>query len=499
LIYRKKIKKQRRNIPLLVFLFTGVLVGSLSARTVPVSILFTADLCGRISPSRRGAYSGGIPACASLVEQERLHQNNVILIDCGNWYTGSYDNRFTQPGQLGQSMQAMGYDAWIPGWRDWSLGTGNLNAYSEVPALAANIAPGIRLAERPLAVQPYMIRDLKGIRVGIIGLSASSALGCYPVGELDDIQFINTMDALSGTMTALREKEIDVVVLALASQAGHRGLPLHKIRNIVQSFPEIDVILSGGYGRTLPLGRAFYSSLPSDTESVGKVSLLYDTVKNQVTRTSASTLQMITGEDAVETKVHQRLSRPLAALRKEQNRVVGNLSDAVTGSGKTSGHSPAGLFLARAVAYRLDADVVFFQWPVGSDIPKGDVTVRDVVYAYPDNTFWGTLLLTPPEIRTVLKENDQYAGGDYALGAYGIICRGETSTGRLERVDGSVMRSRKRYKVAFPRYVMNSGEGHYPAIRSLAETPVTRRELTDVDNYDAVISYIEAAGNDNDE
>jgi 5'-nucleotidase len=141
-------------------------------------ILHTNDTHSRIDPfpmdggPNQGL--GGVARRASLIRRVRDENPNVLLLDSGDIFQGTpYFNFFGGEIEL-RSMSGMGYDASTLGNHDFDNGVAGLVRmlpHASFPFVSSNyevddpgLAPGVR---------PWMVREVDGIRVGILGLGVA--------------------------------------------------------------------------------------------------------------------------------------------------------------------------------------------------------------------------------------------------------------------------------------------------------------------------------------
>ena len=116
---------------------------------------------------------------ATLIRQIRAEKANVLLLDAGDLYTrGPYHKVFY--GELEMAaMNAMKYDA-------WELGNNEFKGETELPGADERLYRLIGLAQFPVlcsniktdageyleGVQPYIVKKVGGVNVGILGVSS---------------------------------------------------------------------------------------------------------------------------------------------------------------------------------------------------------------------------------------------------------------------------------------------------------------------------------------
>src|SRR5205823_12906528 len=156
-------------------------VGALDGGLVQISILHTTDLHGHILPTTdyaRNPDLGGFARCATQIRRWRRQNRNSILIDIGDVYQGTDVSLRTNGTLMIDLFNHLKYDAWIVGNHefDWGVETfANAVGKSEMPVLAANMSmegKPSEIAAKPFTkIQPYILKEIDGIRIAIIGLT----------------------------------------------------------------------------------------------------------------------------------------------------------------------------------------------------------------------------------------------------------------------------------------------------------------------------------------
>lgn len=147
------------------------------ANEAPVSltILHTNDVHSRIEPfpldGSRFQGLGGVARRATLVEQIRKEQRNVLLLDAGDMVQGTpYFNLFGGKVEL-ELMSKMGYDAGTFGNHEFDNGLEGLAGmirYANFPFLTANYDFNNTILHGK--TRDYHIFKKQGLRIGVFGL-----------------------------------------------------------------------------------------------------------------------------------------------------------------------------------------------------------------------------------------------------------------------------------------------------------------------------------------
>ena len=168
-----------------------------------LTILHTNDVHAEHLPGSDGY--GGAARLATVVRQIRAEVANSLLLDAGNHFTGTLFHIEWQGQDSAQLMNATGYDAMALGGHEFDDGDELLAAFIdalEFPVLTANVdfAYSPALTGR---VDPWVIMDLGGEPVGIIGLLTTtpamiSAPGATPPVERDIVSVTQAAVAALG-------------------------------------------------------------------------------------------------------------------------------------------------------------------------------------------------------------------------------------------------------------------------------------------------------------
>ncbi len=240
-----------------------VIVLLLAARTVAaltVTILHTADLHGRVHPVDALAdedLGEGLARIATVVKATRAEGHPVLLLDSGDTIQGAPEQAFALPESADPIVAAMnlvGYDAMAVGNHEFDFGLQRLEAsrkQARFPWLSANtLARGDRQA-----FAPYVVREVEGARVGILGLITSSVANWVSPELLGGLRFTNPVAVGRHWVSVLREKERCDLVIVLTHQGFERdpktgegrggGSGENQAYALATKVPGIDLVLSG--------------------------------------------------------------------------------------------------------------------------------------------------------------------------------------------------------------------------------------------------------------
>ncbi|HOW98546.1 MAG TPA: bifunctional UDP-sugar hydrolase/5'-nucleotidase [Kiritimatiellia bacterium] len=478
---------------------------SVAAREIAVTILHTTDVHGFVEPTRDyegNENVGGLLRCATLIRQARDEAPGALLVDCGDLWIGSPESLVTRTAVARKAVAWLKYDAWVIGNHDFDWGLGLFQKLLEsapAPALGANIRSRPGAPNPAAAVHPYLIREVEGIRVALVGLTTPGMPGWFLPEYLGSLEFEASVPALRRIMPSVREAGAEIRVLLV-----HQGVrpfgddEANELERIAAAFPEFDVILGGHSHQVVPgikIRDVWYSQAGYYATVLGRVDLVYDTVRQGVVRVDCRLLPA--GADVepsaeLQAVVQAELDKAAAQRRKIVGRTVRDLVASV----EPPGQSPAQQLLAHAIAAETGAEIVLHGILAEDTIPAGPITGGDLWRLVPYENRVGLLSLTAAELKAVLEENVQHLGTPQFQGVCGLAYDLDPAAPEGRRVlnlrlaDGSKLHGRKRYRVAMNSYVLASGGRRYPVVRKLVGKSNTRFELTDLDTRMAVARYL---------
>ena len=218
-------------------------------------VLHTSDLHGRVHPHDALAdrdFGQGLARVAAAVRTIRA-EGPVLLLDSGDTIEGSPTQSLVFLGAVGngadpivRAMNLLGYDAMAVGNHEFDFGLARMERSrreSRFPWLSANI---VREDGRPLFV-PYLIKEVGGARVGILGLTTQ----LVPVWEgprVVGLRFLDTLETARKYVPLLRSKERCDVVIVLTHQGlgeERAGTEENQAGAIAAEVRGIDLVLTG--------------------------------------------------------------------------------------------------------------------------------------------------------------------------------------------------------------------------------------------------------------
>jgi 5'-nucleotidase len=243
---------------------------NLVGQDIRLTFIHTSDIHSRLFPYNAQANRfdegyglrndlapfGGAARMAEVVKGIRATSARSLWLDSGDSFQGApVFNMFHGEVEL-RSLSLMGMDAAVVGNHEFDLGSENLFQqianWAQFPLLAANYEweDPVDPTRRSLrdVVQPYVIFDLDGLKVGVIGMGNwSSMTGILEGGNSLGIRPRDDAQVVDEFVRLLRPVVDVVVVLSHLGLDEDEGLGSHQVEDENEALPleGVDVVLGG--------------------------------------------------------------------------------------------------------------------------------------------------------------------------------------------------------------------------------------------------------------
>jgi len=238
-------------IGVLAVIFIVILASAIGNRvqnneqnTVRITILHTNDTHAQAVPQERNNL-GGFARRAGVINQIRAEEQNVLLIDAGDFFQGTpFFNFFSGVIEI-EAFNRMGYDVAAIGNHEFDKGVDNLaERLRDADFVVVNsnyVFENEFLAER---VKRYYIREIDGIRIGFLGLGIDLE-GLVTQEKSAGVSVLDQITVANEIADFLRyERNCDLIIAVT-----HLGTnPLRSATtdfDIARSTRNIDIIIGG--------------------------------------------------------------------------------------------------------------------------------------------------------------------------------------------------------------------------------------------------------------
>jgi 2',3'-cyclic-nucleotide 2'-phosphodiesterase (5'-nucleotidase family) len=229
-----------------------------ASKEISITIIGTSDMHGDLMgwsyEDGKDLGKGGFARAASVVKEARAQNPNTLVIDNGDSIQGTIltDDLFnvdlTKQNPVMAVMNTIGYDAMSLGNHEFNFGTpliDKLVKEANFPILSANI---YKKGTTNYFVQPYTIKEVEGVKVGIIGLTVPDILKYDGTKQgVASLEYRHMAQEAKKAVAALRKEGVDVIIAAAHAGLDDRGGEddAGAARAVAQACPEIDILLVG--------------------------------------------------------------------------------------------------------------------------------------------------------------------------------------------------------------------------------------------------------------
>ena len=440
-----------------LFLLAGL---ALPQATTSLILVHTNDMHGQVLP-RDG--SGGMAELATLIRRERPD----LILDGGDMFTGTMlsDEFFGKP--IIEILNKLRYDAVALGNHEFDYGVPELRSRlkeARFPVLSANVS-GIP------EVQPYTVLKVKGLRIGVIGLTVEKLAEVTHPKNLKNLKVTGVVEALRETLPKVRP-QADLIFLVV-------HVSFEEQVQLAKTFPEIRIIVAGHphTSRTTQVGETLIVETGSSIQNLGKVE-----IRLNGKQVESMTSQMIPVRGVAKDPEIQAIIAPYE--RQTSARAAERLGEATANLPKSdTQESPLNNMLADAIRDYAGTQIALHNTGgIRASLRKGPITKGDVFEVMPFQNTVVKMSMSGAQLKQLL--------GRRVLAVSGVKVSWDTTRPFPNRLvsatlaNGQPIQDTTRYTVAANDFMAAGGDG-------LTElTQGTSVEDTGTLLRDAVASYL---------
>jgi 2',3'-cyclic-nucleotide 2'-phosphodiesterase (5'-nucleotidase family) len=241
------------------------------------TILHSNDLHAQLEPNAEGY--GGFAYLAAEVRHQRANCKACIYLSAGDLVQGSPVSTIYNGAPLYELANMLGFDAASAGNHEFDYGWKAIQGFARIahfPLLTANVE---NEQHAQLTGKGYVIRDLNGVRIAIIGLVMSDLTGNYSTREQVGPWTVEPIGETIHRIAKSAEGRADVI-LAL----GH--VNIQESINILKDSPEVTIAILGhghdGFPGLMQMDHRYAVELKAYGVELGRLDVRYDVTKHEV-------------------------------------------------------------------------------------------------------------------------------------------------------------------------------------------------------------------------
>ncbi len=463
-------------------------------KVLDFTVLHTNDNHGKFWRNKKGEL--GMAARKTLVDRIRREVEakggRVLLLSAGDINTGvpESDIQEAKPDFIGMNM--IGYDAMTLGNHEFDNPLPVLlkqEKWANFPFVAANI---YYEDSKKLVFKPWLEKDLKGVRVGIIGLTTEDTETIAAKDNIKNLDFLNAVDTAKAWVPVLKEDDNIDIVIAL-THMGHYPNAKHGDNapgdvTLAKAVDGIDIIVGGHSQDKLQradvknstyifqakdwgkfIGRADFKYYYTDDHD-GKREGVLKLINYRLIPVNLKKSILVDGKEkwvTIESAIPED-KKVLKALRPYQEKAskllqkpAGELDKTLSGARNLVRGGPAALgnLISRAQMTKAKADLAILNGGgIRADLPAGTVTEKDILTVQPFGNMLCYVELTGRQLRSYIEDVADIRGVSGGLAHFAnvkLTMEGDKLTRLL--IGGKPIKKDKKYRLAINEYSASGG------------------------------------------
>ncbi len=173
--------------------------------SVVITIVHTNDTHSRVDAGI------GFAKVATKIKEIKESNPNTLVVDAGDTLHGQTFATISKGESILDLMNAIGYDVMTPGNHDFNYGQERLlelTGYANFPIISSNLVK----SDGTTLLDPYIIKEIGGLRIGIFGLSTpETAYKTNPL-NVEGLTFANPAEISKKMVAELEEKGVDAII-----------------------------------------------------------------------------------------------------------------------------------------------------------------------------------------------------------------------------------------------------------------------------------------------
>ncbi|HYV50159.1 MAG TPA: bifunctional UDP-sugar hydrolase/5'-nucleotidase [Myxococcaceae bacterium] len=532
---------------------------------IRLTLIATNDVHGWIYPQKyklpdgTEGSEGGMAAFAGYVSiLRKKNPTGTLLLDAGDMFQGTLASNLTEGSVVIQAMNRLGYTAATIGNHEFDYGPegpspvatrpeqdpfGALEARlkeARFPVLSANIAEA-ETGGRPkwLGNPGTLILEMKGLRIGLIGLTTPSTPTVTNPVNVQSLRFGALAPEAEASSRMLRDRGAEVIIgivhaggkcakwddpKDLSSCDRAHGEVFEMLDNIPPH--TLDAVVAGH--THAPMGHFVNGTPVVETWGLGRyfsvIDLAVDPVKHRVMEDKTRIIPLVPICEKVDEKslscnpksLKERsdvklvqtafmgepvalddgmtalMAPTLAKVEDLQNRPLG-VTAAAPLTRSYESESALGMVLADALREREKADIALLN-PGGlrADLKAGELRYGDLYEVIPFDNTVATVTLSYEELRRLLNAAYGSRKGVFQVSGLKIQlakCPSEARLRGFTLENGKPLKQDKKYKVVMPDFLARGGDGLGPVMSSIAPESVDMGMQREDNFRDALVAY----------
>lgn len=394
--------------PLLIFfcLLSILLFNSpLHGKTEDIRILYLNDLHGfteSYKPYGSKEHNGGAASLSWLIEKLRKEKPS-LLFAAGDMIQGNNWANLFKGKSVIELMNYMEFDAMVLGNHEFDFGQKILKQRIEeaiFPLICANIEINNESAEwaETLLIKPYIIRELKGLKIGIIGITTEEMPTITHPKNVIGLKFLPQISTADKYVKELRNK-VDFII-ALTHIGYYQDLAL------AEKVKGIDIIV-GGHSHTklekpTLVGNTVIVQAWAYAKALGVLDITI--ADGRITGINGKLIELkqsLLDKDMAVESIIEKYRKEIEGILQEY---IGETEFDLDGKNTRKAETNFGNLIADIIKHRAGTEIAIINGgSIRTSINKGRIKLNDIYNALPFDNYIIAFSLTGKQIRETLE------------------------------------------------------------------------------------------------
>lgn len=438
-----------------------ILVSTSFAQTAKLKIIHFNDVHAQNTPLviKRGDSTirvGGFSHFRTVIDSLRgvasAHGEGVLVLGAGDDFQGTLFSTMTRGASQIALLNMLTPDAITLGNHDFDYGWQNIDSLVKYQVKYPIVSSNLYYKNGKHMVKPYLIKEVNGVRVAIIGMMTDNLPGLTLPRNIENITIEKEADALKQVLPLVKKEKPNIIIVL-----GHIGL--ESDTKLAESFPDVDLFVGGHSHTAIQTPKIKKKSIivqaGSKTQYVGELDITVNTTKNRIMRHSGKLIEVRSDERGADTRTQAMIDSMNIPIEKMFGDTIGTLLRDWKRSGMNSNVTT---WHAKAVREVMKTDIgIMNTGGIRKNLSAGAVTIRDMYEIDPFNNQIVTYQMTGKELKRALEFFFSDKGSERCEfnGIYCVVDKGREEGDRVGtiRIGEEPLQMKRTYSVASNTFI----------------------------------------------
>ncbi|PLR83402.1 bifunctional metallophosphatase/5'-nucleotidase [Bacillus sp. V33-4] len=398
-------------------------------QNIEVQLLGINDFHGQIDTSKKvnNRSAGRADYLAAYLKERERTNPNTLLVHAGDAVGGSSpSSALLQDEPAIHMLNELGFDVGTVGNHEFDEGVQEMmrlidggkhpktaKRYGEFqganfPYAVANV---VDKDTNKTILDPYVIKEVKGKKIGFIGVVYSDTPNILDSSKVKDVKFTDEVTAINKYSKELKDQGIEAIVV-LAHNPGKSEIDGSKPTGEIVDFArqvddEVDVIFGAHnhtYLNSVVDGKLLVQAYSAGT-AFADVDLVIDAATGDIIEKKAEII--VTYQDAIE--ADRQMTEIVAAYQEDVSETIhekiGETGVELTRGQNAAGESDFGTLIADSMRHTMNTDFAFIESAgIRADLDAGPITWGELFTALPFGNRLMSLTMTGSQVRDALNQ-----------------------------------------------------------------------------------------------